>query len=360
MVPARTGVLGRAFDSTAASYKFFWFLAVLRLLPQTSDNDARLSIRVIVAEMIVLAWAPAALYRLSFGAHDRLQDTVRNLQAAGRLRSTAPESRVRRALTVWPEAAVRIQALSNLVPSRFLGPWLEIDLAPSIRDDRRTRAIVKTARAQVAQSDGPPYSIERGDDGMAIVFGPGWRDWLLAHQRILESHAELALARFLQTRNPHVPGIADKVRMPGTRRLAPARRMFAHLRARRGCLADVYDRMPLSDRFAIDHVLPRAFVAHDLLWNLVPTREEHNWNKGETLPDQGLLASVANFQYELIEAVPPSAPELEDYLAVFGLDEGELRTLSRTDFTKRYLELLTPLWLIAAAQGFGVGWKPPM
>jgi hypothetical protein len=358
MVPTRTGILGRAFDSTAASYKFLWFLAVLRLLPRTCDAHAALSVRAIVAEMIVIAWAPAALYRLSFGAHDRLQDAVRDLQSAARLRRTASEAQVRRALAGWSQAAARIDALSNLVPTRFLGPWLEIDLPSSIRDDRRTRAIVKLARQTLAESDGPPCAIERGADGTMIVLGAGWRDWLLAHQLILDSHAELALARFLQARNPHVPGITEKVRMPGSRKLAPARRMFSHLRARQGCLLDVYDGTTLDDRFAIDHVLPRAFVAHDLLWNLAPTQQQMNRDKGEALPDSSLLARIGAFQYELIQAAPMGASELEDYLAVFGLDEQELRTLSQTSFVNRYLELLTPLMLVAAAQGFRTHWRP--
>lgn len=358
MDPSRTGVLGRAFDSTAASYKFFWFLAVLRLLPKAAGSQAALSIRAIVAEMIVIAWAPAALYRLSFGAHDRLQDTVRDLRAAGRLRPTAPEGRVRRALAAWPQAALRIEALSNLVPSRFLGPWLELDLSPSIRDDRRTRAIVKMARAQLAEHDGPPYAIERRSDGFVIVFGPDWRDWLAAHQLILESHAELALARFLQARNPHVPGITEKVRMPGHRKLAPARKVFAQVRVRYGELVDVYDGSALGDRFAIDHVLPRAFVAHDLLWNLVPTQEQHNRSKGEVLPEDGLLASIARFHHKLINALPAGANDLEDYLAMFGLGERELRGLTEADFAARYVDMLTPLMRIAAAQGFRTGWGP--
>ena len=146
----RTGTLGRAFDSTAASYKFFWLLAVLRLLPR---HDT-LPVRAVVAEMMVIAWAPAVLFRLSFGLHDRLQDAVREFHLASGLRTTATESQVRTALARWPEAEARIEALSQLVPSRFLGPWLELGLSPAIRDDRRTRAIIKVARETLGDSDG--------------------------------------------------------------------------------------------------------------------------------------------------------------------------------------------------------------
>lgn len=283
---------------------------------------------------------------------------MRDLRAAGQLRPTAPESRVRRALATWPQAAERSDALSNLVPSRFLGPWLQLNLAPAIRDERRTRAIIRMARDQLTQDDGPPYAIERGSHGGVIVFGPGWRDWLLNHRLILESHAELALVRFLQARNPHIPGIADKVRMPGHRKLAPAKRLFALVRANQGGLHDVYDGEALGDSFAVDHVLPRSFVAHDLLWNLVPAQVHVNRDKGEALPCPALLDAVAAFQWELVQAAPIGASELEDYLAVFGLDEHDLRRLSNADFADRYRALIDPLILIAAAQGFRSGWVP--
>lgn len=350
----RTGTLGRAFESTAASYKFFWFLALLRLLPRYEV----IPVRSAVAEMMVLAWAPGVLFRLSFGSHDRLQDVVRELQAAARLRPTATEARVRTALTRWPEAAARIEALSQLVPSRFLGPWLELGLHPSIRDDRRTRAIVRMAGETIQEAEGPPYALERGDDGFNILFGPGWREWLLNHQSILEGHAQFALARFLQARNPHVPGIPDKVRMPGGRKLAPARRIFERMRADSGSLLDAYTGSPLDSIFAIDHVLPRAFVAHDLLWNLVPTTIALNQAKAESLPAEAILEDVARYHFAIVSHAPVGAPELEDYVAVFGISEGELRALPEAAFVERYQRMLVPLLQVAASQGFRSGWRP--
>lgn len=352
----RTGTLGRAFESTAASYKFFWFLALLRLLPRYE----LIPVRSAVAEMIVLAWAPAVLFRLSFGSHDRLQDVVRELQTAGRLRPTATEARVRSALTRWPEAAARIEALSQLVPSRFLGPWLELGLPPSIRDDRRTRAILRMAGETIQDADGPPYALERAEDGFHVSFGPGWRDWLLNHRAILEGHAQFALARFLQARNPHVPGIPDKVRMPGSRKLAPARRIFERLRAGSGGLPDAYTGSLLGSTYSIDHVLPRAFVAHDLLWNLVPTTAALNQAKAESLPAETILPNVARYHFSIVADAPMGAPELEDYVAVFGISEGELRALSEAAFVERYQRLLAPLLQVAVAQGFRSGWRPPV
>ena len=350
----RTGTLGRAFDSTAASYKFFWFLALLRLLA----NEDRLKVDRIAAEMIILAWAPGVLYRLSFGAHDRLQNAVRDLEAGGRLRPTASEGRVRSALAAWPGAKTWIDAVSQLVPTRFLGPWLDLDIPSWVRDDRRTRAILRAARATVAEPDGPPYALERGDEGLEVKFGPGWRDWLAQHQLILQAQAELHLARFLQARNPHVPGIIDKVRMPGARKLAPARRAFERLRVASGELFDAYTGKALGSSYAIDHILPRAFVAHDLLWNLVPTSRINNAAKGGQLPAEALLPSLGRIHFRVLRHAPEGAPEIDDYVAVFGLGDHELRGLAEQEFVNRFQQMMRPLLLIAAAQGFRTDWQP--
>lgn len=353
-LPARTGLMGRAFDSTAASYKYFWFLALLRLLP----HRPTLAVRDVVAEMVVIAWTRAAFYRLSFGFHDRLQEAVRDLQVAARLRSCATEARVHMTLSAWHEGPQRIEALSQLVPTRFLGPWLELDLHPSIRDDRRTRAILRRASETLGERDGPPYALERRDDGQHLVFGPGWRRWFIENQIVLKSYAEYELARFLQARNPHVRGITEKVRGPGVRKLAYARRVFEMLRSRTGVLVDPYTGRELGTAYAIDHVLPRAFLAHDLFWNLAPTEAGLNRAKGEALPAPELLARVAELHHSGISRSAMSPRVLDDYSAAFAMDEVAIRGLGRAAFVERYTQLLGPLMQIAASQGFQTGWRP--
>lgn len=353
--PLRAGHMGRAFDATAASYKYFWFLALLRLLP----HQASLAVREVAREMIVIAWLPAAFYRLSFGFHDRLQEAVRDLQREMRLRPNASEARVRKALQAWPDAPLRVEALSQLVPTRFLGPWVELDLHTSIRDDRRTRAIIKRAAATIDQADGPPYAIIKRADGQHLVFGPGWRTWLLDNQLVLKGYAEYELARFLQARNPHVPGITEKVRGPTIRKLASARRLFEMLRRETGRLIEPYSGGVLGPAFAIDHILPRAFLAHDLLWNLAPTTAAINLAKSEALPAPDLLVALAGFHHEVVRHCDPASKELDDYAAAFGLDGPAIKALGRGAFVELYVQLLSPLLQIATSQGFRSGWIPP-
>ena len=350
----RAGVLGRAFDATAASYKFFWFLALLRRLPHAQE----LAVRDLVAEMVVLAWAPAALYRLSFGWHDRLADTVRELAAAKALPPGASEAQIRRALAQWADGPARLEALAQLVPTRFLGPWLDTGLAPAIRDARRTRRIVALAQETLDRDGGPPYAIVRRVTGLVIVFGSGWRPWLLENSTVLRGHALFALVGFLQARNPHVPGIVDKVQRPGTRKLAGARRLFEVFRRDEGGLYEPYPPAPRGSDDAVAHGRPRAGVAQDLRGPRAPAAVVTNRAKGDALPNRSLIAPFATFHHSLIRTPGARGHELEDYVSAFGLSLDELRALSPDLFVQRYDALMTPLLLIATQQGFRPAWVP--
>lgn len=348
-----TGVLGRVFSSTAASYKFFWLLALLELAP---EGD-RFRVRDVLSEMVAAAWIPAALYRLSFGAHDRLQNLVADLGAGMRIAPNASKARVKYALANWPEADRRLDPLARYVPSRFLAPWLAQGLQPSLRDDKRTQAL--TLRSQERRGDprAGPYVIIGAGPALEVVLEPTWRVWLQDNLIVVRNFAELELARFLQARNPHVPGVVDKVRPTGLRNLARSRAWFDQLRDRAG-LCDVYTAEPLAGTYAVDHFLPRAFVAHDLLWNLAPAAVETNRAKADQLPHPSFLPRLAELHFRLLQFAPPDHRDLEDYAAALGADVPTLRAASAESFAERHTQLISPLLQIAANQGFRQGWRP--
>jgi hypothetical protein len=64
-IPANTRLFGRTLDDATNSYKFFWLQALLSTVDYQSATV--ISLRDLVGEMIVAAWHPVALYRLSLG-----------------------------------------------------------------------------------------------------------------------------------------------------------------------------------------------------------------------------------------------------------------------------------------------------
>jgi hypothetical protein len=349
----RTGAFARVFGSTAAAYKFFWLLALLK---RVQDSDL-IPVREITADMVTAAWPSAALYRLSFGPHDRLQDLVRDLQSANRLSARASEHQIKRALDASRDATRRIEALGRYVPTRFLAPWHGDALSPTIRDDKRTRAIVHLASERHGTPLAGPYRIVETQGDLAIEFDATWRAWLLDNCGILQGFAESQLSRFLQARNPHVPGIIDKLGPPPLRDLSKARRWFKTLAQTEEGLSDLYTGEGVIAAFAVDHFLPRAFVAHDLLWNLVPAAPSVNARKADSLPHAAYLPALAAFHFRLVHAVPTEHRDLEDYATGFATDEAWLRSVSWETFQTRYSDLFSPLLQIARNQGFPAGWQ---
>ena len=75
--------------------------------------------------------------------------------------------------------------------------------------------------------------------------------------------------------------------------------------------------------FSLDHFLPWRFVAHDLLWNIIPAPGDVNSTKSDNLPNIELyFNSFARLQYEALQAVasPRKEKPLEDYTLLFKQD----------------------------------------
>ena len=73
-----TRCLSRIFDTTSATYKFFWFLSILQIHART--ENLHINVWDIVIRMVANAWYPIHYFRLSFGKNDSLFDIVTELQ----------------------------------------------------------------------------------------------------------------------------------------------------------------------------------------------------------------------------------------------------------------------------------------
>ena len=85
--PANTHIFGRVLDQTTNSYKFFWLHALLSAVENGTELDLKVS--KLVDDMVMAAWHPVALFRLSLGHQDRLQDSVSQLVSTTGLRPSA-------------------------------------------------------------------------------------------------------------------------------------------------------------------------------------------------------------------------------------------------------------------------------
>ncbi len=76
----------------------------------------------------------------------------------------------------------------------------------------------------------------------------------------------------MQKRNPNTPEIARKLFMPSKRDSLKSQTNYWSQVLTHQQLRCIYSGQPLTpQRFSLDHYLPWSFVAHDQLWNLIPT-----------------------------------------------------------------------------------------
>ena len=320
----RTQALNRVFDNAAASYKFFWFLSILEL---SRTSHGQLSLQEIFVEMGAQAWHPVNLFRLSFDTKDvdekcvdQLQGVLREIAAkeaelSDGLRSNSSLMEIRERLHGYIR---ELGFLGDLVPMRFLSPFVSGSIPQGTKRHRINKEIIRIVDEMKDSEEAAPYHFTPGRD--SVVLHADWQVFFVEHAAILRGFVEIGLVRFLQAKNPMVPGLADKLRMPMERDLGRARSFWeqanqAHLTQRSVPLTNLYSGSSLDESFAVDHFMPWSYVAHDYIWNTVPTDQSTNSSKSDRIPSVsryvGGLAELHHFA--LRSAVKHSASGKADY-----------------------------------------------
>jgi len=355
--PADLFVLGRVFNKTTNSYKFVWLLAILCLL-RRSGNCA-LPLGEIMTEMVVIAWHPVCLYHLSLGPQDLLQEAVVGIQEWSNLEPNASSEAIRTFITGYSRAKERLRDFERYVPTRFLRPWFSEQLRGT-QDYTVAGPITKWARESQQTCSPTPYWL----DDKIIRLSEVWRRFFLKNMAIVQAFAEHHFVRFLQARNPNVPGIVNKLNAPIKRQLSKARKFWQFVRfslqeAGQGqYFYDIYTKRSLDDNFAIDHFLPWSFVAHDLLWNLIPVDLTTNSRKGNSLPDLEIyVPQLAKLHFAALQVAKQRPNDLQDYIECFKLDAASLLALDEDAFVRKYREVIFPQAQIAINQGFQSNWR---
>lgn len=398
--------LAQCFVNTTASYKFFWFLALLRLhAERTAQRRAGLqSVSVLqsaqltrtaaaaaepiyfyelAAMMTALAWYPCNVFRLQFGSFDQLSSLIAQLVnrpelcAASGLPPPEPGSSCAEVYQVLRLAAQRdlslrrrLLILCKLVPTRFLSPWF-----PKASDSAVKRLSCSDELCL--------YQIRPTADGPCIVVNAAWADYLAEHQKILEDFTLLALVQFAEKHNPTVPNIVNKLQHPLQRSaLTYARHYFAAYFADSAAVNIYRGNSALPADWAVDHFIPWNFVGHNELWNLAPIDQETNSRKSDKLPDlDQFLEPLIDLHYAalrhnaawLLAAADPGSrgpwrgpfsrasfktacDSLTDGLRI---DAEHLTELTQDDFGRMLGNIIRPLYLQALNLHFETWQVPP-
>ncbi|MHB8521001.1 MAG: HNH endonuclease domain-containing protein [Limisphaerales bacterium] len=356
--PEKTFYLGQVFKDTTNSYKLVWFLAILSLIKRSGERSFRLAD--IFTEMATVAWHPVCLYRLSLGRQDSLQHVVQEIQQTSGLLPNATSEAIRKFVSASADAKAKLRFLKRFVPTLFLTPWF----ADKLRGQRDEAVRRREITAMATQTQTTPFASLYYFQRDAITLNNSWLSFLAENSGIIQSFAEHNLARYLQARNPNVPGVVNKLRAPTERQLTAARNFWRLVRTdferagKSAAFRDIYSDRQLGATFSIDHFLPWSFVVHDLLWNLTPVEPATNSSKNDVLPDLDLyLPRLASLHFAAIKAVKKRPKLLDDYADCFKLDLRGLLALGQDGLEGKYREVIAPQAQIAVNLGFQPGWR---
>ena len=335
-----------AFSNTTTSYKLLFMQALVKKIASFDKDDNQVLLDDVYLDMCVLAWYPLRMFNLSFGLIDKL----------GTYLSAAPEV----INSSDPESfkAIFIEnkkfELNKYVAHRILTPFFTDELK-GVEDQKKNNLIEKLAARSFQKKISVLYKWKDKD---TIIIHPEWISFIQDNLVLIDAWLRDAWIDFLQRKNPSVPAIPNKIQKPENRRLDSQRKFWKEI-LQRGPMRCIYSGVSIDpNEMSLDHYLPWSFVAHDNLWNLIPTIRQVNSSKNDSLPDMhywdGFLKAQLN-ACRIAYKNKSSHKWAHDYLNDLHLSEvSELIDMKK--LRPSYEKLVYPLYSLAEISGFKSGW----
>ncbi|MBX7041567.1 MAG: hypothetical protein K1X85_01590 [Ignavibacteria bacterium] len=326
-------LLASCFNSTSATYKYYWLLSIIQEVEMGNTKIRKIDL---FARMISNAWYTVNYFHVSFGKQDLIQKAVHLIKDEERISIDENFQTILNKISKSAGTVTQNQLLhfNNNVPHWFLSPWFP----------KKSKAEIYADSKKYCN-----YCIYALYDEH-IVINPEWTDYLISNSKILKDFCYWNLSLFLQTRNPNVPNIPNKLFKPPLRgSLQKQRKGFWNFVLRNGSLKCIYTGKELTiGNYAVEHFVPYSFVLHDLMWNLIPADSSFNSSKSNKLPRfERFFPSFFDLQRRAVDMVRKSDPKnkfLEDYLTIFP----DLNSFNKEDYSKT----IQPLITIASNNGF--------
>ncbi|MBK9151283.1 MAG: hypothetical protein IPM26_09890 [Saprospiraceae bacterium] len=335
-------ILSACFNNTSATYKHYWLLSILQEL---ENGKVTIEKKNLFARMISNAWYTVNYFNISFGKQDIIQDAIRDLNKIEPITIDEKQDKVFNKLISTTNVKVEriLWHFNKNVPHWFLSPWF-----PKIgkeKDTERKNRIYSESQNFEFKS---LYALNRE----TILINPLWEKYLIQNAKVLKDFCYWNLTLFLQTKNPNVPDIPNKLIKPATRNNLRNQRVhfwdlvFEEL----GSINCIYTGETLSkENYAVEHFIPYSFVSHDLIWNLIPADKSFNSSKNNKLPILQKhfqpFFSLQKKAFEIVREKTPKNKLLEDYYIVLHSKDESLNE-------NKFLEIIQPLVSIASNNGF--------
>lgn len=356
-------------DDPTECYKFYWLDSIMRL---AAEDEQEITFDKVISGMIADAWYSVTEYHLRMGTKDGMGNSVNSIERAvnkldglGILEHMADRltilSKIEKQATLLHDEKYQI---SKNVPYRLLSSFLKEIGGNDPLWNHKTRLI---AYLELINKDRCiPYTIgsERGLD-KRIILNARWRRFLLDNMVAIRGWIQMKKIKYLQNRNPDVPGIIYKLETENEkqRKLQNVRKLWSAI-IDVSAVRDIYSGKPLAKKeYEIDHFVPWSYIANDEMWNLMPVDASLNSSKRDRLPDWNkYFRGFAQNQFVLNETVYRypgigkmfASCQRDNLNALWSTEELYLNGIEVEQFIRILRERLKPIYDSAHSQGYSV------
>jgi hypothetical protein len=295
----RIGVFAGLFDNVTASYKYLFFISILKLLQRNSFQSSKIALKDIELEMLAIAWYPYVFYKLNFGFNDQTAVLLDSFTEKHTIDSEDivknPDESLRQKLKLFLEDKATKSTLLNMVPYRLISMFVN-----SSDYDRNRDLDVIRYTIDYANEEKPLYYFneKKKSRDNSITIHPHWCRYIETNSKIIEGFAYWEWLQYMQKRNPNAFNIGEKLLPPDQRSPLTLQTKFWKYIIQNNNLHCIYSGQKLTDHnLSIDHYLPWSFLAHDREWNLIPVDKNINSAKSNKLPSNKYLEAFVNMQH---------------------------------------------------------------
>lgn len=357
-------------DDTTECYKFYWLDALLKLF---SLGKTEIVFDDLINQMIADAWYSVVEYHLHLGPKNASGKIMNSLERAviklSQLTNIPNDADRDTTILAVKENDRELHGekdqLTKNVPYRMLSPFMHEVKGNDRIWDQKKRLIAYIE--QLNKKECIPYQITNGAGlKKRVVINEEWQDFFMDNFVTISGWIEVKKVRYLQGRNPGVPGIIYK--------LVPENNKQRKLRYVRNLWNTIIETKPVYDiysekllglnDFDIDHFVPWSFVANDELWNLLPMDSSLNSSKSNNLPQWKYFELFAKNQYMMYESAKSSEKIMDKFkkcqrdnlVMPWSMEELYIAENDREAFIKVLEEKLHPVYDLARIQGYEI-WR---
>lgn len=356
-------------DDPTECYKFYWLDSIMQLL---SEQEETITFDKVISGMVADAWYSVTEYHLRMGTKDSqgnsvnsIERAVNKIDALNCLEHTADRWQVLEKIEE-NEKLLHDEKyqISKNVPYRLLSSFMRELGGNDPLWDQRTRLIAYME--MISNKCCLPYTIgnERGLE-KKIIIEDRWKQFLLDNMVSIRGWIQMKKIKYLQDRNPGVPGIIYKLEPENEkqRKLQNVRKLWAAVFDISG-IRDIYSGNPLEKKqYEIDHFVPWSFITNDEMWNLMPVNSSLNSSKRDRLPDWNkyfsgfaqnqFMLNQMIYKYEKLAHIFREC-QRDNLNSLWSMEELYIKDIDENQFIRVLEGRLKPIYDSARTQGYGI------